>query len=331
MSKKTLLAAFVASAMIFTSGCANKAQTGTFLGAGIGGMACNMLAKNGTNASRMLATAGCAAIGGYIGNKIGSMLDERDQLALTQQREMVLASSAPGAKYNWKSDHSGATATIETTREFKQTKPVQIKRVAAVQPAPANMKLLQAPYVTMKSANVRSAPTTQADKVGGMAPGTEFTAIGQTGDWILVGRKGVNVGYIHQGLVTAKNTMPAKKATAVAKTNLDNLDVSKPETKHFAVTNEELKAAVGTPETAAKAPETKETSIASVFDLGDMAKKKEPEVKVAAVSPSIVSDEVVTETTCKEVEVKVSTANGKTETSKDAFCKTGAGFENFAL
>ena len=324
MFKQKALAAFVASALILSTGCANKAQTGTLMGAGIGGIACNMLTKNSSNMTRLLATAGCAAVGGMLGNKIGSMLDERDQVALAEKKEMVLASAAPGAKYNWSSGHSGATATVETTKQYTQTKPVQVKRVATVQAPPKDLELLGKPYVTTaSSSNVRAAPDKGADKVGGMTQGTEFNAIGKTGEWILVGRKGVNVGYIHNSLVAEKGA-----SKAVVKSDFEVVDVTKPETKNFAVTQVEAVAV----QTGKPVAEVSQVSAPVSASTQQSPFKAPAEAKPAevAVAQNVVSEQVQATTTCKEIKTSV-TANGKSESSQDTYCQTASGYENITF
>ncbi len=327
MFKQKALAAFVASALILSTGCANKAQTGTLLGAGLGGVTCNLLTKNSSNMTRLLATAGCAAVGGMLGNKIGSMLDERDQVALAEKKEMVLASAAPGAKYDWNSGHSGATATLETTKQYTQTKPVEVKRVATVQAPPKDLEILGKSYVTTaSSSNVRAAPSKTAEKVGGMAQGTEFNAIGKTGEWILVGRKGVNVGYIHSSLVAEKGAAKAKVTS-----DFEVVDITKPETKNFAVTQVEA-VAVQTGKPVAEVQKVIDPTPAaastaqSPFQVPAEAK---PVVEVA-VAQNVVTEQVQATATCKEIKTSV-TANGKSESSQDTYCQTPTGYENITF
>ncbi|WP_160491233.1 SH3 domain-containing protein [Pseudomonas sp. R-28-1W-6] len=319
MFKQKALAAFVASALILSTGCANKAQTGTLVGAGIGGVACNLLTKNSSNMTRLLATAGCAAVGGLLGNKIGSMLDERDQLALAQKKEMVLASAAPGTKFDWNSGHSGATATLETTKQYTQTKPVQVKRVATVQAPPKDLELLGKPYVTTaSSSNVRAAPSKTAEKVGGMTQGTEFNAIGKTGEWILVGRKGVNVGYIHNSLVAEKGA-----TKAAVKSDFEVVDVTKPETKAFAVTQAEAVAV----QTGKPVAQVQKEIVVAEAQKPQAQQITQPEIVVAE---NVVAENVQASTTCKEISVSV-TAGGKSESDKSTHCQTGSGFEEIVL
>lgn len=229
--RKVLMVSLL-SVSIGLAGCSNlgidKSTQGTVLG-GLGGVLIGSQIGGGNG--KILAALIGAGAGAYLGNKIGGMLDERDQKALALRTQDVLDSPvvAAGAHTTWKSDHTGATAHITQGQAYEKAEVVEVKRTAKVQAAPS-LKLIQAPYVTLKSSNVRAAPSANADKVGGLQAGTEFNAVGSTGDWILVGRKGVTVGYISKSLV-------APKAVAVAKVkpsmNLDDISVASAETRGF--------------------------------------------------------------------------------------------------
>ncbi|MFH7617827.1 SH3 domain-containing protein, partial [Pseudomonas syringae group genomosp. 7] len=72
-----------------------------------------------------------------------------------------------------------------------------VKRTSSIQGVPS-IKLINKPFVTRSTLYVRSAPNMYADKVGSLPGNTQFTAVGSTGDSILVGRKAVTVGYVHR-------------------------------------------------------------------------------------------------------------------------------------
>lgn len=233
--RKQFIASFLAVSVLAASGCqsmgVNKEQIGTLAGGAVGVLIGSQI---GGGKGKVLATVLMGGAGAYIGNRIGSMLDKRDQEALAAQTQQLLnqdfASSSQQPVF-WQSEHSGAKAEIQQGEAFEKPAQVEVKRVATIQSVPS-MKLIQAPYVSMKSANVRSAPDQQADKVGGLQPGTEFTAVGSTGNWILVGRKGVTVGYVHKDLVAPKAVAAAKRVQP--STNLDEINVAaNPETKGF--------------------------------------------------------------------------------------------------
>ncbi|HHH9441307.1 TPA: SH3 domain-containing protein [Pseudomonas aeruginosa] len=233
--RKSFVASILAVAIAAsTSGCAemdiNKEQAGTILG-GLAGAAIG--ATMGKGNGKIAATLITAGIGGYIGNRLGHMLDERDQKALALRTQEVLSqpATASAQPVTWTSDHSGATAQITQGQEYSQTKTVEVKRAPKIQAVPS-MKLINDQYVSKTSLNVRAAPNGKADKVGGLPANTEFTAVGSTGDWILVGRKGVTVGYVNKDYVQPKSQVVAKAATPAV--NLDEMNVSaSKETKAF--------------------------------------------------------------------------------------------------
>lgn len=312
MRKMNFLAASVLAASVAMTGCANKAQTGTAIGAGIGGLACNFLAKNTSDVTRVIAISGCAAIGGYIGNVIGKNLDERDRIALAAQTQQALKVEKSGT-YNWKSEHSGATAQITVGEPFKRTEKVSVKHVPSVKPSPS-MEKLNAQYLTLKGANVRSAPTTSSDKMGFLPAMTEFNAMGKTGDWILVGRKGVAVGYIYSPLVQSKVAYEAKlNATQVASTAPVKV-VTKP-AEPIQV------ASAPTPAPAVVVPEAPKVVAVPAVKLDEVTTAALPELdKLASDAP--VLEEIVEETeTCRSMESKVTDAKGKVESSTSNACK----------
>lgn len=217
--KKTghlVLGACIASA----AGCANMSQNewlnqeniGTVAGAAAGIL---LGSQVGSGSGRTAAMLVGALAGGMLGKTIGAKLDDRDRQALAAQTQQVLESGKDGQVTTWTSAHSGATAQITPVSTKTESRQVAVKRTAQVQAVP-NMKLLNSPYRAIKSANVRNAPDQGAEKVGGLAAGSTFTAIGRTdNDWIMVGRRGVSVGYVYAPLVELATARKAR-APAVA-------------------------------------------------------------------------------------------------------------------
>ena len=215
--KKTghlVLGACIASA----AGCANMSQNewlnqeniGTVAGAAAGILLGSQVGRGSGRTAAMLVGA---LAGGMLGKTIGAKLDDRDRQALAAQTQQVLESGKDGQVTTWTSAHSGATAQITPVSTKTESRQVAVKRTAQVQAVP-NMKLLNSPYRAIKSANVRNAPDQGAEKVGGLAAGSTFTAIGRTdNDWIMVGRRGVSVGYVYAPLVELAT---ARKAPAPA-------------------------------------------------------------------------------------------------------------------
>ncbi|MBJ2203719.1 SH3 domain-containing protein [Pseudomonas sp. ChxA] len=280
MRKKFLVSVLALTIAASTSGCAelgiNKQQAGTAVGVVAGAVIGQFIGKGN---GRIVATLVGGALGGYIGNKIGAKLDEQDQQALAQRTQDALNASPSGSSLpvSWTSAHSGASAEIVQGKEFTQTKTVEVKRAPKIVAVPS-MKLINEQYVTKSSSNVRAAPEKGADKVGGLKPGTEFTAVGSTGDWILVGRKGVTVGYVHKDLVEPKSVAVAKRVKSAA--NLDEMNVA---------VDKETRA----------------------FDLDSI--------------PTLPTQQVAAETSCRPVTVSLKAADGNTVQEKNTFCKQANG------
>lgn len=226
---KPFLIGSLSAAIISISGCANLAENEYFnqenIATAIGAVAGVAIGSQiGGGSGRTAAMLVGALAGGALGKAIGSRLDERDRqsLALQTQRMLEQDSSQP---VQWTSDHSGAQATITPVATTTQTQTVKVQRTAQVQ-AVSNMTLLNQTYYAHKSANVRNAPSTSGSKVGGLALGSSFTALGRTdNNWIAVGRKGVTVGYVYAPLVSAqpfvKKAPAAQNAELLAATDLD--------------------------------------------------------------------------------------------------------------
>lgn len=247
-NKLTVLA--VATCVGLSAGCANMSQNaylnneniGTVVGAAAGVLIGSQVGKGSGRTAAMLVGA---LAGGMLGKSIGASLDERDRQALAAQSQQVLDATRDGQVTTWRSEHSGATAQIVPVSTETVTRPVAVKRTAKVQSV-SNLQMLNKPYRAIKSANVRSAPDANADKVGGLAAGSTFTAIGRTdNNWIAVGRRGVTVGYVHAPLVeaapalqqAAKTTATVQSASATkaadTATDLDSLDVASAQNQGF--------------------------------------------------------------------------------------------------
>jgi surface antigen len=289
--RNKFLVSVLALSIAASSGCAQlgitKQQAGTGIGIVAGAVVGSFVGKG---SGQIVATIIGGALGGYIGNKVGAMLDEQDKQALALRTQEALNLSANDVQpVSWTSEHSGATAQIVQGKEYTQTKTIEVKRAPKIAAVPS-MKLINEQYLTKDSSNVRAAPAKDAERVGSLPAGTEFTAVGSTGDWIMVGRKGVTVGYINKSLVTPKSeavaavskTGKAGKAGKVAKpsVNLDEMNVS---------ADKDTKA----------------------FDLDAI--------------PTLSTQQVAAETSCRPVTVSLKAAGGETEKEDNTFCKQANG------
>lgn len=227
IARKTIIATIAAS--VFLTGCATDGSgwgTKQSIGTAVGAVAGVLLGSQiGGGSGRTVAMIAGALAGGALGNWIGSSLDAKDQEALAASTQRVLTT---GEAQSWKSDHSGAEAVIRPVSSTTRTQEATLKRSSSV----AQIKSLVALNETWQaksSANLRAAPNTTAAKVGGLASGQTFTALGRTeGNWIAVGRKGVAIGYVYGPLV-----QPAVVAKADQAVDLDTITVAQAQSQGF--------------------------------------------------------------------------------------------------
>jgi len=224
------IAAAALAVSLGLSGCATTDGGGwsgqktvsTVLGAVGGALLGNQI---GSGSGRAIATILGALSGGVLGEWIGSLLDDRDKQALAVSTQQALES---GKTVQWRSDHSGAQVRIREVSNKTVQQQTQVKRSPAIAKAD-NLTVLNQPYRAVRSANMRAAPNTRAEKVGGFRSGQSFTALGKTqNDWVAVGRKGVLVGYVYAPLVA-----PATQLQADASTDLDNISVAQAGSQGF--------------------------------------------------------------------------------------------------
>lgn len=207
--KKQIAVSLITTAMLLSTGCATKQDTGYLVGGGLGAATCFALTKNQGSSIRNLATLGCGALGAFAGGYIGNKLDEKDRLELELATKQALNTNG-ATTTNWKSATTEASAKVEVGKPFVKTEKTEIKTTTTVVSVP-NLIRMEGQYVTLKGSNVRAAPSISSARVGFMPVDTEFSVAGRTGDWLLVSRKGVVVGYVSDALVTTKAVYEASK------------------------------------------------------------------------------------------------------------------------
>jgi surface antigen len=300
----------------------NKEDIGTAIGAVGGGILCYAMLAKASNANRAVGTTACAVGGGFLGNHIGKTLDEKDRAELALQTQSALNSSASGVT-TWKSSTTGATAKIDVSKAYTKSESVDVKRNVAVQPV-AKMTKLNAPYIAVKGANVRSSPSTKGEKLASLPAMTEFTALGQAGDWIAVGHKGVSVGYVSADLVESKAKFEAKLAAKVA-------PKSTPAAVAAVPAPAPAPAPIPTPtEAKAAAPSTEVAEVhyskpvfVPALKFDEVTAANEPQLAKLVEQP-VVAEKVESEVTCKTVKSTVTDAKGAVEPSTSELCKKPA-------
>lgn len=289
-AKKTAAALLVLS-MGFSSGCAtsgndwaNKENIGTVLGGAAGVLIGSRVGSGGGRTAAML-IGGLA--GALVGKTIGAKMDESDRLALAAQTQQVLNTNQDGQVGRWQSDHSGSSAQITPVSTATESRQVAVKRLPKIRPV-TDMTVLNKPYRAIKSANLRSAPDSGAEKVGGLPPNSTFTALGRThNDWIMVGRRGVTVGYVYAPLVEAVAAKPVAVASRAA----------------------------------TQAPADSATDL----DTLDAASAAQQGVDLDAIDAKPVEDKLTAQTTCRTVNYDVKAKDGAAEKQTVKACQAGDG------
>jgi len=188
----------------------NSTVVGAVAGAVIG------YAVSGKN-DRGLGILAGAMIGGLIGDQLGKYLNEKERQELEAYSLNQLNTSSSVGSTQWASQ-SGAKATVQTGPSAYRKKAVEVVSLKAVEITP-NLKLVGETYQSGVSLNVRTSPRVASyNKVGGLRPGAEFTAVGLTdNNWMLIAQNGISVGY-----VSAKYIQPASiQQTAMRSEGID--------------------------------------------------------------------------------------------------------------
>ena len=85
------------------------------------------------------------------------------------------------------------------------------------------LEILDAPYIALKTANVRARPNINAPRVATLAKGSEVTVLGKVENlqWYLVARGGKALGYVFAPLMVEAGTEAEIQPVTATKTNKD--------------------------------------------------------------------------------------------------------------
>jgi surface antigen len=164
----------------------NKEQMGTGLGTAVGGAVGSLF---GEGSSNVVTVALGTTVGGVLGNQIGRKLDQRDKAAIEQETARALEEADDGETVVWNNPESGASAEMTPRATRTVEKQVAVVRSAEVAPPPT-LELIGKPYQARQDANVRAAPTKDAQVVAGLRRGETINAVGRVEgrDWYMVAR-----------------------------------------------------------------------------------------------------------------------------------------------
>lgn len=159
-----------------------KQGVGAIIGALAGAAAGSNLSKNDRGTGTAIGAVAGAAAGSWIGCKM-----QRDEAARGERA--------------WK-DTGYQQPYANTGYGYQQPYANSGYRLAPnVQPARYSQAGGQ--FLAVSTANLRAAPSTGSARVGSLYRGQQFEALAYAngGEWVLVGRNGVGVGYVHADLV----------------------------------------------------------------------------------------------------------------------------------
>lgn len=260
MKKQLLPVAIAVCLTVGVTGCALDQMSKQDIGTGIGVLAGAVIGnKVGDGGAAGIAIG--AAVGGFLGNRIGAHLDEEDRKALAAQTAQNLETLKTGEAMTWKSDRTGSTATVQVSEAKDEQKQIDIPTASAIT-VPANVKLVQKTYQATKDTTIYTQTSNSSNIVGTLGKNKTTNVMGKTedGQWLLVSRKGVLVGFVSANnlkvytppapaVKTAQATtvkpaapsvavadldaMPSKEVTKSTKTaafDLDAIDVKKQST-----------------------------------------------------------------------------------------------------
>ena len=142
-----------------------KQERGALLGAIAGGLIGNSVSGHNRTTGTLLG----AAVGGAAGSAVGCQMQHDDQQRV-----------AYSEGYGYRTYRQGGYELYSGV-------------------APAGYQRIGQTLVATDTVNLRTAPTQGAGRVGQLRRGERFEALAQVRgtDWILVGRGGVGIGYVH--------------------------------------------------------------------------------------------------------------------------------------
>jgi surface antigen len=140
--------------------------------------------------------------GSYFARQVGGGLSEDDALAIEMASARALEWTPAGKTVTWSNSRTGTHAAITPGERELDQRRIRSARNKAIAPAP-DLELIAQTWSAQRNANLRAAPGTDNQIVGGLAKGETFTAIGtvEAGSWIMVGIDGKAVGYVFAKLV----------------------------------------------------------------------------------------------------------------------------------
>jgi uncharacterized protein YgiM (DUF1202 family) len=205
------------------------------IGAAVGGVAGGLLGNRiaGRN-SRTLGTVLGGVLGAAGGSVLGCKLQKNDRAKAERALENAVATNQ---SQSWENPETGASGRVEVGQAATGAALSDIKFANGVEPA-GGYDRVNGAFVSTSSANIRSAPGTNAKVIGKLASGQNVwvPASVSGSPWMLISSGGVGQGYVSSALLkrAAINTAAAgcksirqTVSTANGATESENLQACK--------------------------------------------------------------------------------------------------------
>jgi surface antigen len=170
------------------------------IGAGIGGVAGGLLGNRiAGRGSRTLGTLLGGALGAAAGSVLGCKLQKNDQVKAERALERAVATNQ---SQTWQSEESGASGRVDVSQPANDVAFSDLKFARGVEPANGYSKVGGA-FVSTSTANIRSAPGTNAPILGKLSAGQSvWVPVSVKGTpWLLISNNGVGQGYVSSALL----------------------------------------------------------------------------------------------------------------------------------
>jgi outer membrane lipoprotein SlyB len=174
----------------------DKQTVGAVAGGALGGLLGNRIAGRG---NRTLGTILGGVLGAAAGSALGCKLQKDDRVKAERALEQAVLT---GKDQDWQSDATGVSGRVEVGQNDQGADLANLRLAAGVEPADGYTRVGGA-YVSTTTANVRSAPGTNAKVLGRLAAGQRVwvPAAVKGQPWVLVSDQGLGQGYVSAPLL----------------------------------------------------------------------------------------------------------------------------------
>ncbi len=174
----------------------DKQTVGAVAGGALGGLLGNRIAGRG---NRTLGTILGGVLGAAAGSALGCKLQKDDRAKAEKALEQAVLT---GKDQDWQSDETGASGHVEVGRSDQGVDLANLRLASGVEPATGYTRVGDA-YVSKATANIRSAPGTDARVLGRLSAGQRVwvPAAVKGQPWVLVSDQGLGQGYVSAPLL----------------------------------------------------------------------------------------------------------------------------------